>query len=502
MTTLSLAVRNGLWNSLGMVVSTAVGIAVSVVVAQTITDEATYGQLTYFLWLAGLLTTLGILGAPQALTRFTADLYGREQPQQAAALEHWVKRNLVGFNLLVSLALLLWALFMPAQTRGYLLVVALLPALNAWGRVLASSLSGREHYRPTAVATVVAALMQLALVLLAWTQGWGAPGYFVALVSPNVATVLVLLWLGRRGGGSGRDDGIAPTVRIDRALLRRFLVFTLPITLQLLLDAVVWQRSEVFFLERLASLEQVGFYSMAFTLTAMIMGLGWALINGFFPAIARDHGAQRNDGVRDKITQATVLALVFAVPFTFGGLATIPELLSLVYGERWLPAVPAARVLLLGLAPGVIAGVFGLTVTAINRPWALLPLSGGVAALNLVLDIVLIPRYGSLGAALANTTTQVCFALSAWFMLRWLTGARAPGVALVTVPLVGALATYGLPRLVMSLLPGAAGLSLAIVMGAVGYAVGIALLSPHLPGLGMLGLRLPFVTRTPRDQSH
>lgn len=493
---LSLAVRNGLWNSLGVVASTTVGIAVSVVVAQTIADEATYGRLNYFLWLAGLLTTLGILGVPQALTRFTADLRGREQPEQAHALGRWVTRNLVAFNLLVSLALLLWALFMPQQTRGYVLVVALLPALNAWGRVLASRLTGREHYRPAAIATVAAALMQLALVVLAWVQGWGAPGYFVALVSPNVVTVLVLLWLGR----GGRGAAVATNTRIEAGLLRRFLLFTLPITLQLLLDAVVWQRSEVFFLERFASLEQIGFYSMAYTLTAMIMGLGWALINGYFPAIARDHGAGRSDLVRDKIQQAIVLALVFAVPFTFGGLATISQLLALVYGERWLPAVPAAQVLLLGLAPGVIAGVFGLTVAAIDRPWSLLPLSGLVAVLNIVLDLVLIPRYGALGAALANSAAQIGFMLAAWFVLRRLTGMSPPLRALGTVPLLGAVATYGLPLLLLPLLPGAAGLLLAIVVAAVAYLLGIALLSPWLPGLELLGQHLPFVPRLPRKQ--
>jgi O-antigen/teichoic acid export membrane protein len=475
-----------------MVVTTAVGVAVSVVVAQTIADEATYGRLNYFLWLAGLLTTLGILGVPQALTRFTADLRGREEPEQAAALGRWAMRSLVGFNLVASLALLLWALTSPPETRSYLLVVALLPALNAWGRVLASGLTGREHYRPTAVATVVAALAQLTLVLLAWTQGWGAFGYFVALVSPNVVTLLTLLWLGRRD----RRTSATPPVRADPALVRRFLAFTLPITLQLLLDAVVWQRSEVFFLERLATLEEVGFYSMAFTLSAMIMALGWALINGFLPAIARDHGGGRSDEVRAKIVQAMVLGLVFAVPFTFGGLATISELLALVYGERWLPAVPAAQVLLIGLAPGVIAGVFGLTVAAIDRPWALLPLSGGVALLNVALDILLIPSYGAFGAAIANSAAQIGFAAAAWLILRRLTGARMPAAALIAVPIVGALTTFGLPRLLLPLLPGAVGLLVAIGAAAVAYVVAIALLSPRLPGLEMLARYLPFAPRS------
>ena len=139
----------------------------------------------------------------------------------------------------------------------------------------------------------------------------------------------------------------------------------------------------------------------------------------------------------------------------------------------------------------MIAGVFGLTVAAIDRPWALLPLSGGVAALNLALDLALIPRYGALGAAFANSAAQIGFALAAWLIVRRVTGARLPAPPLLAIPLLGALVAFGLPRLLMAQLPGVGGLLLAIAAAALAYAAGVVLLAPRLPGFETLGRWLP-----------
>ncbi len=488
----SLALRNGLWNSLGTVVTSTVGLALSVVVVRTIQDEFTYGQLSYYLWLAGLVTTIGILGVPQALTRFTAALRGEDRLDAAASLGRWSLRQLVAINLIASLAILLWALLSSPPIRGYLLVTALLPAFNAWGRILASRFSGREHYRPNTIATIVAAVTQLLLVVLAYLLGWGVFGYFIALVSPNIVVALVLAGFARGSGGQ------LPALRLPRpewALVRAFLVFTLPTTLGMFLDAVVWQRSEVFFLERFSSFEEVGFYSLAFTLASMIMGLGWALINGFLPAIAHDHGAGQIEAIHSKIGQAMVLSFAFAVPFAFGGLASVHEILLYIFGETWLPVAPSARILFIGLVPGVISGVFGLTTSAINRPWALLPLMGTITALNLVLDVLLIPGLGAVGAALANTIAQVSFAIVAWFIIRRLVSLTLPWGPLLTIVLIGVATTYAVPAILLPLLPGALGLIITVAVSGIAYLLAILIVSTRLPGLEALGERFPLLNR-------
>ena len=475
---MSRAVINGLWNSLGTITTIGVGIFISIFVVRSLNDEALYGQLSYYLWLAGLVTALGILGLPPALTRFTAELRGQGKQGEATALGRWVGIFMLGVNSLIGVGFLIAALRADPAIRTYLLLIALVPSFNALGRAISSSFTGRENYRPAVFATVAASLVQLALILASYLQDWGVYGYFFALISPNIVTTLFLLAAAYRARDSWERH-----VALTWQTVRRFASYSLPVTLQLVLDSIIWQRSEVFFLERFNTIEAVGFYSLVYTLVAMFIALGWSLVNGYFPAISYDYGAGNWEQIRSKINQALVLSASFTVPLTFGGLVTLPELIRLLYGENWLVVVPAGRILFLSLLPAVAAGVFGLTIGAVNRPWALIPLTIAVTALNLVLDFLLIPNGGAVGAAIANTAAQASFALLAFWIIWRLTRAVPDWRTLGGIVAISAVTTLLLPLAVLQLFSGLLGLVIAIPLAGATYAIGVLLMSPFLPSL-------------------
>ena len=410
----SLALRNGIWNLMGTAASSIAGILASILIIRSLTPEE-YGRLSYYIWLAGLLSSLGVLSFPVALTKLTSELRGREHLEEARALIRWVARGLLGVNLLLGAVIAAWALQAPPQARFFLWIIAILPALNALGRLLFSSFWGHEQYKPTAFALGVAALAQLFLTFLAYTQGWGVRGFFIAMLSVHLVSVVVLTAYARIR---------APLVRAGAALRpssgtrKRFWVFAAPITVLAVIEMIVWQRSEVFFLERFSSAAQIGYYNLAFTVYALCIGLGVALMNGYFPSISRNYGAKRWTRVQEQIQQGILLANLYAVPLSLGALATLQGVVTLLFGVKMLPAVPAAYVLFAGLAPAMTLSVFGLALSAINRPWALIPLGVATSVLNIGLDLLLIPSRGAVGGAVANTVAQASFALGAYFVLQ------------------------------------------------------------------------------------
>ncbi|MDQ4078978.1 MAG: MATE family efflux transporter, partial [Chloroflexota bacterium] len=156
----------------------------------------------------------------------------------------------------------------------------------------------------------------------------------------------------------------------------------------------------------MSSFEQVGVYAVAYTTAAISMVLGWALVNGFHPAISEDFGAGEWSRIREKVRQGVLLAALYAVPVTFGSWATLNGLFVAMYGAKVLPSVPVAYVLFAGLLPGVMGSMLGIMVSAVGGIWLHVRLGLVMSVVNVALAMVLIPREGALGAAVANTSAQ------------------------------------------------------------------------------------------------
>jgi len=81
-------------------------------------------------------------------------------------------------------------------------------------------------------------------------------------------------------------------------------------------------------------------------------------------------------------------------------------------------SIPALQI----LAPSVVLlfvnNAFIYTLTAINRQLDFTRLALFTLAVNLVLNLVLIPTSGYLGAAAASTTTEAALFAGGWWMLR------------------------------------------------------------------------------------
>lgn len=457
----ALAVRNGLWNAGATVVASLAGVVGSILIVRSLTLEA-YGAFSYYLWLAGILAAAGTLALPNSLTKITSELRGQRQMGEAGALSQSIALGLFALNALIAIGTVVWAIASPAAQQVYLLIIAAILVPNALVAVFRSTLWGSERYRPVSIASTGSSLLRLVLVCIAYLAQWDAPGFVAAVLATSITEGMTLGWILSRTASS---VGVPFAMRLPgKETIKRYLAFAVPAMLSLPLAVIVWERSEVFFLERFSSLEQVGFYSLGFTIFDMFLALGWALINGFYPAISKDYGARDWLRIRTKARQGLLLAILYALPLTFGGLATLDHLIGLLYGSKMAPAVPVAQVLFAGLLPGVVTGVLGVTLIAVGRIWLSAGVGTGISIVNIVMNIILIPRFGALGGAMANTSTQLIYTAVLFAAMYRMYGIRVPIRTLIEVAGVSAVTTFLLPRAIQLLLPEAWGLAGAVIV--------------------------------------
>lgn len=395
------------------------------------------GLYSYLLWLITVLATLATLGLPGSITRFCAALAAEGRNQEVARL---VWRSLqTAFAVGVGVAALVvgWvsAFGAPSRFGGPALVaVAVGLPLTAAVSCASASLAGLQRYRTLLFTNAVTAPALGTLLVLAYLL-IGSVGSLVAASVAVVALQLAVLLRGLRSALPRTSRAIpAATTSAMRGYLASASIIVV-------LDAVVWQKSEVFFLLRYSTPTEVAYYSLAFSLVTRIVALGPGAISGVllphFTSLATMPSG--DDLARAYATVARFTAMATA-PLIIGGLVLADPAIAVLFGSDYAPTALVLRILLVsgGLGATMAAPAAALYALGLHR--FILRTVAVVAVVNVALDLVLIPAHGAAGAAVANGAAQLLGHIVGLRFVRSRAGLRLPWAAMGRVTACAALA--------------------------------------------------------------
>jgi O-antigen/teichoic acid export membrane protein len=239
-------------------------------------------------------------------------------------------------------------------------------------------------------------------------------------------------------------------LRFDRASAWRYLGFSGPV-LVATLGALAIAQGQVLAFKLHAGLAAAGFITLAVTLTRYVDRADQIVTSSIYPAICAIQ--DRPDAQEELFVKSNRATLAWVLPFSAGVVLFAPDLVSLVLGNRWQPAV----ILLQGLAVAGAVQQLGFNWFSFyrargeTRPPAVEAIVGAVAFVALAVPGLLID--GSDGFVVGRVAAVLISTGVRWFYIRrLLPGVRAPGLlAPALVPLVGAvivvlalrLATWG-----------------------------------------------------------
>ena len=197
-----------------------------------------------------------------------------------------------------------------------------------------------------------------------------------------------------------------------KAARREALIFGLPLFVHSG-AAVVLQYADRFMMERMSTLDELGLYSLAGQISTAMLIITTATNQAYLPFLYRRHDS--DPAVVAKAQR--YIALFFALAGVGGCLIT-PPVFKFFIDPRYAHSVPSAQILLLA---GALHGwsflaLGSLLVRKATKKIAMATVSA--AAFNIVLNLFLIPRYNSVGAAWATLAAEVLLCLGMWHFAR------------------------------------------------------------------------------------
>jgi len=281
-----------------------------------------------------------------------------------------------------------------------------------------------------ALAIGAAALTQFVQYRLALCQaearprqyGWLAFVFFMATACAAIVFVVVLRW-GAYGMLLGKMIAAGALAAVSIGLMwrwlrepmeLRFIRETLPLALPLVphsLMALGLVVADRFILEHYRSLDEVGLYSLAYTLgmamylVALSIGQAWQTI--YFDTARTDNAAGRR-----MLGEVSSSLCVFLCGIALTGALLAPDFVRIL-DSRYHPAGRLIPWIIGGYLLHAFFGLFHLAVLQGKRTKFILFASAVAFAVNLALNLWWVPKWGMYGAAYA---TLAAYALEALLM--------------------------------------------------------------------------------------
>jgi O-antigen/teichoic acid export membrane protein len=321
-----------------------------------------------------------------------------------------------------------------------------------------------ERGELSAIAVVVERVLAAALGLGALAAGFGVVAVTAAYAISAAITLAVALWLMRRRVHPPRLD-------LSRARRREIRSGTWGFAAQEVLSIGV-ARADAVILSLMATTAVVGTYGAAYRLLEATLFIPLSLSTAF-SAMFTYLGPRTEPTIQAVYQRALKLALALLTPCAVLLLVLAAPVIRLLYGDGFGGSAGPLRL----LAPAVVlVGIVLLSsslVVSRRDPGVMARLFGMALAINVGLNVALIPSLKASGAATAMLVTEVVFAAVAVGLAARAVGGISPARTL-GAPLVGG----GLMAAVLALLHTRP--LLAALAGGVAYLAGFVLAERRL----------------------
>lgn len=381
------------------VIALAIGFATSIIVARLLGPEGR-GLLGVGFSVATIVVAAVSLGIPIATT-----YYASRRPRLMPTLVG----NAVAYACVLAVVLPLAALAVAEAADSWLQIdhgqrFWLLVSLLTWAMYLEfvsiNVLRGRSRYTRLNALTVTSRVVVLALtvVFVAWLD-LGVNGAVLALAAGSLAYSAIALAADLRRGVSVSRVVFAASVKYGWKVQAGRLI------------QLGNGRLDVLVMSTLVSLDVVGVYVVAQVVAELAALVPTAIGFVAMPAIAR--GGRTGQDVAGAVRLSGSLSLVGVV-----GVAIVaPPLITFGYGAEFTDALGPVYILLPGVWLLGIGGVIAEVMRGRGHPGVPALLAGLAIVVTVVLDLVLIPPYEAIGAAVASTCAYSVFGLASIVVL-------------------------------------------------------------------------------------
>ncbi len=288
----------------------------------------------------------------------------------------------------------------PTAAAIVILTLSVIP--DSLGFVAQSILLGRRRFGSPAVILGLVNLFKIIVGAIVLLRGGSLMAIaWLWVIGSSLGMVALLIPAFRQVGGVRRAHWLnfAP-LQTHRWAAMTFCAITTLTALDSQVDTILLSvfRGEV----------EVGWYSAATTVTFSLLVLAQAYRFAVYPLMVQhaQHEPQRLETLfRKSIYYMTVIAM----PMVMGLIILAPQIVTLVFGIKFIPAIPVLQILSISLLFFFAGEPCNRLMLVKDRQKSLVRMLLISTVVNVILNVLLIPQIGAIGAAISRSCSALIF---------------------------------------------------------------------------------------------
>lgn len=378
----------------------------SFVLVPLYTNELTtaeYGTCDLITTTANLLYPLCTLSIASGVMRFTLDNDGR----QSLKIGYYISiiGNIIATFVLVCLSVAGW---LPESLSHYWWIIGIC-FTSSFYQLYQCYIRGIDKAKIMVESGLLSSIIGLTsnVVLLRFLH-LGSTGY---LVSAILGTVVSCLYMDLRCRIS---SVVIETIEIEKDYIRRLLAYSIP---SIFITIAWWINSSLdkYFVTGLLGVDQNGIYSIAYKIPTILNVFQTIFMQAWAVSAVQEFDRDDSNGFFTNIYTMFSLSMVFICSV----IILLNEPLSrILYAAEFYEAWKYVPLLLLSSLFGAMAGYYGSIFSAVKDQRITAYSTVASAAVNAILNAVLIPRFQVTGAAMATAISYFVSWIIRYFFSR------------------------------------------------------------------------------------
>jgi O-antigen/teichoic acid export membrane protein len=204
-------------------------------------------------------------------------------------------------------------------------------------------------------------------------------------------------------------------IRWRKAVWRKFLSMSWPLALAGLF-ATFYNNIDSVMMGYLGQINETGWYNASYRIIAVVVIPVGLISRSVFPALSK-FSRSVNNLISGKIKESREnlqrvwnyhlgIMILLSIPLTVGGIILAPKIITLIYGQNFSSSILAFQIMVVMAGIIFLYSPFLQILIASSQQRKIFSITLFGAAINVILNLILIPKFSLYGAAVATVITH------------------------------------------------------------------------------------------------
>jgi O-antigen/teichoic acid export membrane protein len=296
----------------------------------------------------------------------------------------------------------------PELTIKVVYLMALSVVFNSFTSMFYSIFQAYEKMEYRSLGQILNSVLLLLGTLIAVNQGfsvaWFAFVYFFVSFLILVYTFFVCIW-----------KFITPKIEINLRFWKPTVKEALPFFLSAVVDIIAF-RIDIVMLSMMKGDRVAGWYSAAYRLMEVLLFIPAAFAGSIYPVLSNSYVSSQNF-LKLAYKKSFHYLFIIGIPIAIGTTLLADKIILFIYKGDFVYSIITLQILIWTIPIIFLTYMSGTILASINRQIIALKINFLCMILNIVINLILIPRYSLVGASIATVITSLLALILCYYFL-------------------------------------------------------------------------------------